>query len=320
MELLHWPSEKKWFLPSIDIESLELLAYIKFSSANVTTTPTFKSLVQERGRKLPCLCLAENETVVGNKAIINHLNLKHFNADTWLDEESINYSIVLKALIEDKLKPSVYATLWLDSSNYTDVIRPVFARNCRYPINFTESKKMHDQIDEFLSVSKHLTEENDEAVKLKLISKEGVEVVKVISEFLGNKDFLFGTQPCSVDALLFSCLAPLVKIPLSSGLVHNEVRKEQNLCQYVDRILQKYLKEQKKEKIAAPGEEKSNTKDSKEEKTNSSSKSTTSSTNENAEDDDYKFDWLLSVGVATVAMLSYAANAGLIHLRRAATN
>ena len=197
--------------------------------------------------------------------------------------------------------------------------------------------------------------------------------------------FLF--RPCSVDALLFSCLAPLVKIPLGSGLVHNEVRKEQNLCQYVDRILQKYLKEEKKEKIRAPGEglslffqffpncfiqnvynrlllrkisvsfhqpirslslemayqcvmssqkncfyknsltlryyflEKSNTKDSKEEKTNSSSKTTTSSTNENADDDgDYKFDWLLSVSVATVAMLSYAANAGLIQLRRAATN
>lgn len=28
---------------------------------------------------------------------------------------------------------------------------------------------MHDQIEEFLSVSKHLTEENDEAVKLKLV-------------------------------------------------------------------------------------------------------------------------------------------------------
>ena len=66
--------------------------------------------------------------------------------------------------------------------------------------------------------------------------------------------------------------------------------------------------------------EKSNTKDSKEEKTNSSSKTTTSSTNENTDDDDYKFDWLLSVGVATIAMLSYAANAGLIQLRRAATN
>ena len=61
-------------------------------------------------------------------------------------------------------------------------------------------------------------------------------------------------RPCSVDALLFSCLAPLVKIPLSSGLVHNEVRKHQNLSQYVDRILKKYLKEEKKEKIAAPGE------------------------------------------------------------------
>ena len=62
--------------------------------------------------------------------------------------------------------------------------------------------------------------------------------------------------------------------------------------------------------------EKSDTKDSKEEKTNSST--TAASTNEN--DDDNKFDWVLSVGVATVAMLSYAVNAGLIQLRRAATN
>ena len=30
------------------------------------------------GRKLPCLCLAENETIVGNKAIVKYLNLKVF--------------------------------------------------------------------------------------------------------------------------------------------------------------------------------------------------------------------------------------------------
>ena len=28
------------------------------------------------GRKLPCLCVAENETVAGNKEIIEYLNLK----------------------------------------------------------------------------------------------------------------------------------------------------------------------------------------------------------------------------------------------------
>ena len=41
---------------------------------------------------------------------------------------------------------------------------------------------------------------------------------------------------------------------------------------------------------------------------------------ENVDEDDTKFDWMLSVGVATVAMFSYALSAGLIHLRRTATS
>ena len=62
--------------------------------------------------------------------------------------------------------------MWLDSSNYTDVIRPVFARNCRYPINFTEPKKIHDGIEEFLTISKHLNAESDEAIKMKLVCSD----------------------------------------------------------------------------------------------------------------------------------------------------
>ena len=58
---------------------------------------------------------------------------------------------------------------------------------------------------------------------------------------------MFSYRPCSVDALLFSCLAPLVKIPLKSGSLHNEVRKTENLVRYVDRILMKYLREIERE-------------------------------------------------------------------------
>jgi len=307
MELLHWRGEKKWALPSIDIDSLELLAYVKFSSANVEVKPTFKSLVQKEGRTLPCLCLPEDEVVYGNQEIIRHLNLKHFDANTWLDDGSKNYSLVLKAIIEERLKPAVQATLWMEVENYSEIVRPVFARNCRYPINFTEAKKMHDRIEEHVSVSKHLLEDED-ATKMKKLMAEGAEAIQTLSQFLKNQDFIFGARPCSVDALLFSCLAPLVKIPLKSGELHNEVRKTENLVQYVDRILMKYLREIERE-------EKDDTNEEKTQKEESSAKKSSKS-----EDEENKYDWLFSVGIATAAMVSYAIHVGLIQIRRTAAS
>ena len=56
----------------------------------------------------------------------------------------------------------------MDSTNYTDITRPVFARNCRYPINFTEAKKIHDRTDDSVSVTKAMTDD-EETVKLKKV-------------------------------------------------------------------------------------------------------------------------------------------------------
>ena len=96
----------------------------------------------------------------------------------------------------------------------------------------------------------------------KLTIKELSCILKLCSPtYFTNYVFIFFhfyiSRPSSVDALLFSCLAPLVKIPLSSGVMHNEVRKQQNLCQYVERILQRHFKEEKKKKeepVSGPGE------------------------------------------------------------------
>ena len=51
-----------------------------------------------------------------------------------------------------------------------------------------------------------------------------------------------------MDDIFFSCLSLLVKIPLSSVVIHNEARKQENLCQYVERIVQRHFKEEKKKK------------------------------------------------------------------------
>jgi len=37
-------------------------------------------------------------------------------------------------------------------------------------------------------------------------------------------------------------------------------------------------------------------------------------------DDENKYDWMLSVGVATIAMVSYAVHAGLLQVTRSATS
>lgn len=298
MELLYWPSENKWNLPSIDIESLNLLSYIKFSGANVKTTPTLKSLIQIKGRSLPCLCLPEDEMITSKNEIFQYLKLKHFDVDTCLSDEERSYRTVISALIEDKLIPAVQAILWLDASNYSEVVRPVFARNCRYPINFTEGKKIHDRLNKFVTISKALEGLEDE-VKIKKLQGEASEVIKTISAYLQDRTFLFGQKPSSIDALLFSCLAPLLKMPLfRRGVLLNEVRKTPNLVQYVDRILAKYYKEERNpDEIPAKDEKQPNTQ--------------SSSNTQASEFDDFKYDWILSVTVATIAMASYAINSGL---------
>lgn len=73
------------------------------------------------------------------------------------------------------------------------------------------------------------------------VYKEAEECLTLLSTKLGDKEFFFGTSPCSLDAVVFAHLAPLLKAPLPSAALQNHLKACTNLNRFVGRILQRYF-------------------------------------------------------------------------------
>lgn len=284
MEFCYWAPDTSWGLPTIDISSLEILAYIKFSRANVKLTPTFKAWLNKREKQLPCLHTPDDSVLLSKDEIFQHLRLKYYSLDNWLNDEDKLKVLPLKTLIEEKVVTAINALLWLDSRNFTELTRSVYAKRCRYPLNFTYPQNARKALENNIMVKNNFLEEERNSITEKLHSS-AVEVIDLIDEYIGsNKDYLFGKRPCSLDAQLFSCLAILLKAPLLSCKLQNHLKTKISTCQYIERILADHFIEAK-----VPGDEAAAI----------------------AHDDEDKYDWILPVSVAIIAMTSYAVNIGL---------
>jgi len=288
MELYYWPAERKWGLPSFDVASLHVMSVIKFSSADVELKPTKRTWLSRKAQTFPCLYTAAMEKVDGPENILQYLKLKYFNPDTWMGKESKENVIPFSSVIKDKLLPAVLSSLWLDSGNYTEVTRGIYAKSCQYPLNFIVPQKLQRNYEECIKISKSLSDVEISHVTETLHS-DAISMLNLLSEFLGNKDYMFGSKPCSVDALLFSCLAPILKIPLQNNKLQNHLKACANLCQYTSRILHNYFKEELKSEITV---------------------------DDPSNEDESKLDWVFPVCVATVAMVSYTIHAGLLQATR----
>lgn len=64
--------------------------------------------------------------------------------------------------------------------------------------------------------------------------------MNTLSARLGDRNFLFGDSPRSLDATLFAYLAPLLKTPFPDSILQNHLKGYPNLIKYVDRILRQY--------------------------------------------------------------------------------
>ncbi|XP_077514298.1 metaxin-1 isoform X2 [Amblyomma americanum] len=121
--------------------------------------------------------------------------------------------------------------------------------------------------------------------------KEAQECLTTLSQRLGKEPFFFGQSPTSLDAIVFAHLAPLLCAPFPSCALQNHLKACDNLASFVTRIMQRYFPL----KDVSSGD-------------SGASKPST---------EDFSFSWLntlVSFGVATVAMLSYALLSGLVQV------
>ncbi|NXG39201.1 MTX1 protein, partial [Dromaius novaehollandiae] len=71
--------------------------------------------------------------------------------------------------------------------------------------------------------------------------RDARECLTLLSQRLGSQKFFFGDSPASLDAFVFSRLAPLLKAKLPNGKLQQHLKSLQNLCNYCASILSLYF-------------------------------------------------------------------------------
>ncbi|XP_067395288.1 metaxin-1 isoform X2 [Emydura macquarii macquarii] len=131
-----------------------------------------------------------------------------------------------------------------------------------------------------------------------LMYREAQECLTLLSQRLGDQKFFFGDSPASLDAFVFSHLAPLLKAKLPNGKLQQHLKSLQNLCDYCTSILSLYFPWDGGD---AP----------------SSTPKTPASEGAESEEEPYKRrNQILSVLVGLAAMIGYAFLSGIVSVQR----
>ncbi|XP_036383586.1 metaxin-3 isoform X2 [Megalops cyprinoides] len=237
MELSCWGGD--WGLPSVHTDSLIVLAYAKFSGATLTIHPidwTWKTLTGT----VPALH-SEGATVTEPVQILNFLRKRRYNADYELSAKQGADTMAYIALLQEKLKPALLHTFWVDAENYANLTRPWFASRSPFPLNFFLPSRMSSvALSRILLTKGESPLHSVTEVEAKIYS-EAKECLNLLSHRLGSSQYFFGKMPASLDAFVFGYIAPLRKASLPSGQLQQHLSQLTNLCQFCDAVLKTYF-------------------------------------------------------------------------------
>uniref|UniRef100_U3IVF3 Metaxin-1 n=1 Tax=Anas platyrhynchos platyrhynchos TaxID=8840 RepID=U3IVF3_ANAPP len=218
-----------------------------------------------------------------------------YNADYDLSATQGADTLAFVSLLEEKLLPVLIHTFWVDAKNYVEHTRKWYAETIPFPLNFFLPNCMHKQHVERLQLMWGDGYMEDEEKLEKELYRDARECLTLLSQRLGSQKFFFGDSPASLDAFVFSRLAPLLKAKLPNGKLQQHLKSLQNLCNYCTSILSLYFPWDGGETHPQPH-----------------------AGGDTEEDPHKRRNQLLSVLVGLVAMLGYAFLSGIVSIQRGA--
>uniref|UniRef100_A0A8C9AMB8 Metaxin-1 n=1 Tax=Prolemur simus TaxID=1328070 RepID=A0A8C9AMB8_PROSS len=293
MELFCWSGG--WGLPSVDLDSLAVLTYARFTGAPLKVHKITNPWRSPSGT-LPALQTSHGEVISVPHKIITHLRKEKYNADYDLSARQGADTLAFMSLLEEKLLPVLIHTFWIDTKNYVEVTRKWYAEAMPFPLNFFLPGRMQRQYMERLQLlcGEHRPEDEEELEKE--LYQEARECLTLLSQRLGSQKFFFGDAPASLDAFVFSYLVLLLQAKLPSGKLQAHLRGLHNLCAYCTHILSLYFPWDGAE-VPAPRQ--------------------TPAGPETEEEPYRRRNQILSVLAGLAAMVGYALLSGIVSIQRA---
>ncbi|XP_048338933.1 metaxin-1 [Sphaerodactylus townsendi] len=303
MELYCWAGG--WGLPSVDPDCLTVLTYARFTGAPLKIHKIANPWRSPSGT-LPALRTKDEGILSETHQIITHLRKQKFNADYDLSARQGADTLAFVSLLQKKLLPVLIHTFWVDARNYVEHTRKWYAETIPFPLNFFLPGRMHKrQLERLQMICGENCLENEEALE-KEVTQQAEDCFKptLYGPRTGwgfwGAPFSFSFRPASLDAFVFSHLAPLLKAKLPNGKLQQHLKALPNLCDYCTAILSLYFPWN--EGDPPPPVPKA-------------------ATGEEAEEDPYKRrNQILSVLVGLAAMIGYAFLSGIVSVQRQAVS
>ncbi|XP_051168258.1 metaxin-1 isoform X2 [Leptopilina boulardi] len=226
-----------WGLPSIDINCLQALAYAKFCKIPLKINATNNPYRSPNGQ-LPVLRHQYGiDYTIRN--ILQFFRKNNYCLDFGLSPKQCADVNAYETMLKEELFPALQFIWWVDERNFRQVIRPWYGKAMPYFLNYYYPSK-YEKEAKTLMESLYPTEDEISNIETDVYGK-AQKCLTLLSNRLGDKDYFFGSKPTTLDAIIFSYLAPILRIPLLNNALKNHLTACVNLEDFVVRISVKYF-------------------------------------------------------------------------------
>lgn len=237
MELHVWCGEAKYGLPSMDLKSLQMLAYVKFSGAPVNIVKSSNPFKSPTGQ-LPVFKCSEGAFSEFSQ-VTTFLRKQNFSCDYELSPKQCSEVVAYEHLLVERLYPALMYLWWVEPKSYYDVIHKWYYSSIPFPYKFWYPRRYHKGYCELIG-SIFDDPDDSQLIETELL-KHAQECLTMLSNRLGDREYFFGRSPSAIDALIFSYLALLLKVDLKVPVLQNHVKACPNLSRYVSKAIQRFF-------------------------------------------------------------------------------
>lgn len=281
--------EGDYGLPSFDVDSTKLILYSRISKLPVQVK-LLNSWKQCTFYSSPTF-VHKNVKFTTFADSVLYLRTLNYNIDSELSVKQCSELLAMTNYVLHKLKPLLEFIYWADPRNREELTSIWFTKAVPFPFNYyhvgRHTEKALALIQNIFCVTTHMD------VVREYLNKAASECLSVLSKKLGNNEYFYGSTPSSLDVIVYSYIAPLVKVSFPNGDFCNIVSVWPNLHNFVKRIDSEYFSDIPKQTKFIKHEDKTKTSD---------------------EDVSYIAIVILSVS-ATSLMLGFAVSRGLISIK-----
>jgi len=221
-------------LPNASPFCMKLETYLRMAGLPYAPQPfTLQNLQKAPKGKLPYI-VDGARTVADSSQIIDYLKATYGDTvDGWMNAEQRAVALAWQRLLEEHCYWVVVYTRWMEPDGW-ELTRSAFFKGLSAPLSWIipplARRGMRQELDGH-GMGRHSREE---------VHALGCRDITALADFLGDKPYMLGGQPASLDAVAYAFLANLLWAPVESP-VKSHAQKYPQLERYCQRMKTRYF-------------------------------------------------------------------------------